>query len=198
MQTKTYFYVVLALVSSLLLLISAPSFASKDSPGVGTYNHSQRGNIRSVSNEISVRHSALSQFSNWKGTKYQWGGTTHHGIDCSALMQKIVPHVYGVNLPRTTTEQIKLGKKVKRQALTPGDLVFFRTSPGQKHVGLYIGNGEFINSSSSKGVIISKLNNSYWNAHYLTARRIHSNTGSINKNTLLADQPRNYKQKSAS
>lgn len=120
----------------------------------------------------NIKSAILAQFSNWKGTRYSWGGTTHKGVDCSALMQHIFSDSFHKTLPRTTGQQIQNGQQVSKNKLQPGDLVFFRTSPGMRHVGVYVGDNQFIHASSSQGVTISSLANSYWVEHYETARHL--------------------------
>lgn len=106
----------------------------------------------------------------WAGTPYRLGGNDKSGIDCSAFVQNIFTDAFDVQLPRTTSEQVSLGVPVQRQALEPLDLVFFKTGRTQ-HVGIYLGQGEFLHASTSRGVIISKLDNPYWKRNYWTARR---------------------------
>lgn len=120
----------------------------------------------------NIKAALLSQYSRWKGTQYHWGGTTHRGVDCSALMQHIFNDSLHTELPRTTFEQIKNGTKVNKNNLKPGDLVFFKTTPGDRHVGVYIGDDQFIHASKIQGVTISSLTNQYWVDHYETARRL--------------------------
>jgi len=120
----------------------------------------------------NIRSAILTQYSNWKGTRYHLGGTTHKGVDCSALMQHIFSASFGKSLPRTTTQQIQNGEHVSKETLKPGDLVFFKTSPGMRHVGVYVGDNKFIHASSSEGVTMSSLTNHYWIDHYETARRL--------------------------
>lgn len=126
--------------------------------------------------EHKIRQEIVAEFSRWKGVKYKFGGTTRRGIDCSALMQKIFHAAFddrmSTALPRTTSGQIQRGVKAYRNDLRVGDLLFFRLSPVQKHVGVYIGDDKFIHASTSKGVIISTLENDYWSDRYKTARRV--------------------------
>lgn len=117
----------------------------------------------------------LSHFHVWRGVKYQWGGVTHQGIDCSAYMQRLYRDEFAIGLPRTTGEMIHRGRQVGKRNLQVGDLVFFKTGATTRHVGIYIGDGEFIHASSSRGVTQSDLDTAYWSSRYLAARRIFTN-----------------------
>ena len=106
------------------------------------------------------------------GVPYLWGGTTPSGFDCSGFLQYVFRQ-NGINLLRTSKQQYTMGVRVSKANLQKGDLVFFQTgSNGISHVGMYIGNGQFIHASSSNGVTISSLNNSYWVRTYYGARRV--------------------------
>lgn len=106
------------------------------------------------------------------GTPYRTGGISTSGFDCSGFT-KYVYQKMGVNLPRVSTDQFKQGSAVSKSELKPGDLVFFNTTgKGVSHVGIYLGDGEFAHSSSSKGVRIDSLNNSYYKARYVGAKRV--------------------------
>ncbi|WP_299236490.1 NlpC/P60 family protein [uncultured Halomonas sp.] len=118
-----------------------------------------------------VRQALLAQHERWEGTPYRLGGTSQHGVDCSALVQNVFAETFRLTLPRTTGEQVHEGRPVSRDELAPGDLVFFRPPGIYRHVGIYIGDGRFLHASSSRGVMISKLNNSYWRRYYWQARR---------------------------
>ena len=109
----------------------------------------------------------------WKGVPHRWGGTTRRGIDCSALVQTLYRDVTGVRLPRTTRAQVRTGDRVRKRDLQPGDLVFFHLEKS-RHVGVYLDNGRFVHASSSQGVSVSNLSDSYWTNRYWTARRITS------------------------
>lgn len=123
----------------------------------------------------NIKSKILAQYSRWKGTRYHFGGSSHRGIDCSALMQAIIHGSMNKDLPRTTGQQIHNGYHIAQNELKPGDLVFFKTSGSTRHVGVYVGNNEFIHASKIKGVTVSSLANNYWQAHYETARRITEN-----------------------
>jgi len=106
------------------------------------------------------------------GTPYKWGGTTEKGFDCSGFIIYIFDQ-FKVKLPRTSSTQAQTGTEVSQDELREGDLVFFNTSGnGISHAGIYMGDGKFAHSSSSKGVVVSKLSDSYYKERYVTARRV--------------------------
>lgn len=119
-----------------------------------------------------LRGRILAQYQQWKGTHYVWGGTSHRGVDCSALMQHLFSEAADLSLPRTTGEQINRGVQVAEYRLKAGDLIFFQTGPHRRHVGVYIGHDQFIHASTSQGVTVSTLANNYWHSHFITARRV--------------------------
>lgn len=106
------------------------------------------------------------------GVPYKWGGVTTQGFDCSGLVWYVFDK-NSIHLPRTADVQYQAGKTVSRGNLKQGDLVFFTTyEPGASHTGIYLENDNFIHASSSRGVMVSKLTDSYWQTRYLGARRI--------------------------
>jgi len=118
-----------------------------------------------------VRRALLAQHERWMGTPYRLGGTSTRGVDCSALVQNVFEETFRLSLPRTTGEQVREGSPIARDELAPGDLVFFRPPGAYRHVGIYVGEGRFLHASSSRGVMISTLDNSYWRRYYWQARR---------------------------
>jgi cell wall-associated NlpC family hydrolase len=130
------------------------------------------GSSRSATKIISNKTKLESQFRYYKGTKYKYGGMDKKGFDCSGFTKIVYKNAFKVNLPRTTKEMSKLGKKVSKKKLKPGDLVFFRPTRRYRHVGIYIGDNAFIHSATSKGVIKTKLDDFYWKKKYRFAKRI--------------------------
>jgi lipoprotein Spr len=110
-------------------------------------------------------------YAKWEGVKYKLGGESKNGIDCSAFIQKVFEEKLALEIPRTTTLQSKVGKKINKNQLETGDLVFFHTGR-TKHVGIYMEKGKFMHASTSTGVTISDLDNSYFSKNYWKAQRI--------------------------
>jgi len=108
----------------------------------------------------------------WKGTPYALGGSSSRGIDCSAFMQVLFDDYFGIDLPRNTKKQLYVGSGVRREALTTGDLVFFKTARKTLHVGVIVEEDEFLHASTSQGVTTSSLDDYYWRSRYLAGRRV--------------------------
>jgi len=109
----------------------------------------------------------------WIGVPYRYGGTERSGVDCSGLTLRIYQAAFGIHLPRSTSEQMRVGHPAPPHRLLAGDLVFFSIRRNLRHVGIYIADQYFAHASTSMdGVIISSLNNPYWRKVYKTARRV--------------------------
>ena len=106
------------------------------------------------------------------GVKYVYGGTTPSGFDCSGFIQYVFAK-HGISLPRVSRDQAQVGTSVSFSNLQAGDLVFFSLAKNGivDHAGISVGNGQFINASSSKGVTIYTLG-SYWQSSFVGAKRV--------------------------
>lgn len=159
--------------STLLLLITLSGCSSTESAS------SSSGGIEElVANEslspqhVTVKESLLDVYKVWRGTPYRLGGNSRSGIDCSAFVQVTFHDALRMSLPRTTAQQVKVGTQLEYSQAQIGDLAFFKTSPGVRHVGVYVGNRQFMHASTSKGVIISRLDNPYWASKFWHFRRV--------------------------
>ena len=111
-------------------------------------------------------------FKRWQGVRYRFGGLSTKGVDCSGLTVRAYREFYGVDLPRTVARQARKGTPVEKKHLRPGDLVFFKTGRFSRHVGIYLGDNQFVHASRSQGVMVSNLNNAYWRKRYWQAKRL--------------------------
>ena len=121
----------------------------------------------------SLRQNILDEASAWLGVKYRYRGTDKSGVDCSGFVLRVYESA-GMRIPRTTKEQFTIGEKISRASLLPGDLVFFQNTAGKgiSHVGIYFGNEKFIHASTTRGVILSDLNEAYYLRHFAGARQV--------------------------
>lgn len=120
------------------------------------------------------QESVVQMSKSYLGVPYKYGGSTPSGFDCSGFLIYIFNKV-GIQLPRTAAEQFTVGKLIEKSDLAPGDMVFFEKTmekPGITHSGIYIGNNEFISATSSSGIKIDSLSNTYWAPKYVGAKRI--------------------------
>lgn len=115
----------------------------------------------------------IAEIKRWIGTPYCLGGTTRKCVDCSAFVKNVFKKAYGARLPRTAAQQHQQGKRIRRNQLRKGDLVFFRINRSKiDHVGIWVGRGTFAHASLSSGVTYSKLSSPYYSGRYAGARRL--------------------------
>ena len=107
----------------------------------------------------------------WYGTPYKMGGCSLTGIDCSCFTLTIYETVYGIKLNRRAMDMVKDIQLIDRKELREGDLVFFKNNGKINHVGIYLKEDMFVHASSSKGVMISKLTENYWNSRFYKGGR---------------------------
>jgi cell wall-associated NlpC family hydrolase len=137
--------------------------------------------VMDVTVEMLTNIALLQAIDRWWGTKYCLGGITDSCIDCSGFTQNIMRDVYRQNLPRTAQEQFNLAQKIELEDMKEGDLVFFNTvGKDISHVGVYLMNNKFVHASTSGGVTISDLNDTYWQPKFRGVGRVGKESVVIN------------------
>jgi lipoprotein Spr len=147
----------------------AEEAASIESFSALQFKYAQLLNVEVETITNSVLFGAIEK---WWGTRYRYGGATEKGIDCSAYASTLAHQAYGLVLPRTARDQYANCIKLEKEQLLEGDLVFFNTRGGISHVGMYVGNGYFTHASTSIGVTISSLSETYWNKKFVGGGRL--------------------------
>lgn len=115
----------------------------------------------------------------WYGVRYRYGGSTKKGIDCSAFSSEMLSAVFGFQVPRTVREQYQACTLLTKEELREGDLVFFNTTGGISHVGVFLMNNKFVHASSSSGVMISDLDETYYAKRFLGGGRLIISTSTL-------------------
>lgn len=118
----------------------------------------------------------LAEVSLWLGAPYRYGGDSPKGTDCSGMVCQVFARLYNKRLERSSEGQAKTNvNNINKKNLKTGDLVFFRTNTATdkiNHVGIFLRNGNFIHASTSKGVIISNLNEDYYDKNWVKGGRV--------------------------
>lgn len=176
---RNVFFAILA----ILLLASCGTSKKVVKRSIPTKSVPKTADIKSLDSYFSGNVNAeikeiLKDAEKYLGAPYKYGGNTSSGFDCSGFTVKVFDE-NKTKLPRRSEDQSNSGKPISIKETKPGDLLFFATAGGTRvtHVGIVhdIGNNgevKFIHASTSKGVIISSLNEKYWNKAYLFARRV--------------------------
>jgi lipoprotein Spr len=140
----------------------------------------------------SIRHNKtidniLIEAQTYLGTPYRYGGMTRNGIDCSAFVLSVFGAAAGLSLPRVAASQAQEGEKIEKSELQKGDLIFFSHGRRISHVGIVEsvtedGEVKFIHAATSRGVMVSSLNDSYWGPRYRFGKRIINENGEAYNN----------------
>ena len=146
-----------------------------------TYTSPPTNATRALSTRYGIQitprdnHTLYNTVAQWLGTPYRNGQNTMRGTDCSGFVGNIYRTVYRKNLARNSADILRLNcARITRQNLREGDLVFFATGITKRvsHVGVYLKDGKFAHASSSKGVIISNLNETYYQKRWVSGGRV--------------------------
>lgn len=141
----------------------------RDSLSVGYY--SQALGIHADYNDNA---SLLRTITEWIGTPYRFGSNSKKGTDCSGFVTRVFKEVYGINLVHSSRSMFNNVKRVAKDEMRTGDLVFFRRGPGQPiyHVGIYLKDGKFAHSATNGGVMVSSLQQPYYGRNFYAAGRV--------------------------
>lgn len=159
---------------------------------------SAKNSIKNSEIAKAIRHNKtidniLTEAATYLGTPYRYGGMTRNGIDCSAFVLSVFGAAAGLSLPRVAASQAQEGERIEKENLKKGDLVFFSHGRRISHVGIVEsvsedGEVKFIHAATSRGVMVSSLNDSYWGPRYRFGRRI-INEGGESYNNLASTNP---------
>ena len=197
-----------ALVCAMLLF--TPSCKSHKSRVKSTddyelYNKGKRGDKHKKDKEekpgkadkkTDVRDEIVSVARSWIGTPYSYGGETRSGVDCSGLVMNVYLTASNIKLPRSSAQQHAYCRNTNEWELLPGDLVFFaigKKKGSVNHVGVYVGNGCFVHASSSRGVIMSDLDQDYYRRNFVGGGRVPALAERDGNNDKTAPQPQTAK-----
>jgi murein DD-endopeptidase / murein LD-carboxypeptidase len=115
----------------------------------------------------------ITTIADWMGVPYKFGGNDRKGVDCSGFINNVFPAVYQLKVPRVTAQIQKQAEPVPRKNLQEGDLVFFKINTKEVgHAGIYLFDNYFVHASTSRGVMISRLEETYWNKYFVGGGRI--------------------------
>lgn len=158
----------IALLSAILVLSGCGGGKiTVQSPPASSYHFKEPDQYQKTISKLYTR------LDEWQGVPHRDNGMSKKGVDCSGFTYLTYRELFDIRLPRTTSQLSHSGIPVSKGQLQPGDLVFFKVEKG-RHVGIYVEKQKFIHASKSKGVMMSRLDNPYWQQHYWQARRVAS------------------------
>ena len=164
------------------------SFISEKAVAINnTKNSLKNSEIAKAIKHNKTIDNILTEASTYLGTPYRYGGTTRNGIDCSACVLSVFGAAAGLTLPRVAASQSQEGEAIDKENLQKGDLIFFSHGRRISHVGIVEdvteeGEVKFIHAATSKGVMISSLNDSYWGPKFRFAKRVINENGESYQN----------------
>lgn len=167
------------------------SFISEKSVAIANAKNSLKNSeIAKAIKHNKTIDNILTEAQTYLGTPYRYGGMTRNGIDCSAFVLSVFGAAAGLTLPRVAASQAQEGEKIEKENLQKGDLIFFSHGRRISHVGIVEsvteeGEIKFIHAATSKGVMISSLNDSYWGPKFRFAKRVINENGE-NYNNLAS------------
>ncbi len=150
--------------------------------GGAKYYDKSNDDYSDTKNISNTRKAIVKEAKRWIGTPYAYSGKSRKGTDCSGMVMTIYENVTGIKLPRNSAKQSEFCTRIDKKNLLPGDLVFFATGKSKNrisHVGIYIGNGNMIHASTSRGVTINNIEEQYYRKTYICSGRVL--TGKKNK-----------------
>jgi cell wall-associated NlpC family hydrolase len=168
---KRFIFTIFFIVSLSLSHAAVADISTKNVEGVVITFFTSKTEV--IENKVSQE--VLSQAMRLEGAKYKYGGNSPEtGFDCSGFVNYVFNQAANVKLPRTTGGLSRIGQSVDQQELQPGDLVFFNTRrKAFSHVGIYIGDGDFIHApSGGTSVRVENMKTGYWQQHYNGAKRL--------------------------
>lgn len=186
-MTRRLFHILAATALATLLALLASGCSSRKSTAMRGSDGYRKGGghseatikpPRDYSYEVpdAMGLDLVGEARQWLGTPYRYGGQDRDGTDCSGLVMEVYRKVCLVKIPRTTKTQKSYCLEVARNKARAGDLFFFGSSAGRgsdiSHVGLYIGGGEMIHASSSRGVMVSPVDTGYWGERFRGVGRV--------------------------
>ncbi|WP_410493641.1 C40 family peptidase [Chryseobacterium sp. 18068] len=182
-EIKLYKNLAVLAIASTIIVSCGSSKNVSASKKTSSKNVVKSENLRKLDSSFDGKvsgsiKSLLKDAETYLGTPYKFGGNSSSGFDCSGFTVKVFQD-NNFSLPRRSSDQADSGKSIDIKTVKPGDLLFFATGGGSRvsHVGIVHtiendGEIKFIHASTSKGVIISSLNEKYWNKAYLHAQRV--------------------------